>query len=230
MKLVMFDFADTIAELYPSKETLVKEYIFEKTGIDVPTSRLEEVYYYINNTHFYSSVDIRNLDDKREYYTKYNQVYFELLGLSHMVESDGLYDFFKSKDQHWILKEGVKELLESLKRNGCILSLVSNFDKKLKTILIDMGIYDLFDSIYTSQECNLEKPNLDFFRLPLVEHTVDIKNTYFIGDNYHLDFLPAYRLGIYPILLDERDVYPLIDQQHKVSSLRECQRIIGNVK
>lgn len=226
-KLIMFDFADTLATLSPNKETLVQKYIFNKTGIKVPITRLEEIYHCLNNTYFYSSVNIDNAHDKKNYYMKYNRIYFELLGLSHIIDSEGLYDFIKDSNQNWKLKEGAEELLHSLKRDGFLLSLVSNFDIKLKSILRDMNIYELFDSVYISQEYKLEKPNLSFFKLPLKQHDIDVEHTYFIGDNYHLDFLPAYQLKMHSILLDEKNLYPLVDKQHKISSLHEYRNIIG---
>lgn len=227
-KLIIFDFADTIAVLSPRKEELIQEYIYNDSDIKIPIKQIEQAYYYLNNINFYSSVNIHNAHDKQLYYHEYNQTLLELLGIAHIVAAEGLFEHFNVSKQHWVLKEEVILLLQKLKDDNHILSLLSNFDKKLKPLLSKLKVSHLFDSVYISQEHNLEKPDIDFFKLPLIEHNISASNTYFIGDSYHLDFLPAFKLKIHPILLDEKERYSFINKKNRVSSLTQCQEIIGH--
>ena len=223
-KLVMFDFADTIARLSPSKEELLQKFIKNEIDLDVPIAKIAEVYQYATNLIFYSSVAIKELDKKQEFYNEFNNSIISLLGLSHLLDSSKLFAHFKEHGQHWILKNEVKDLFIELKDNGYLLSLVSNFDTRLYDVLDKMHISDYFDSIFVSQEVGLEKPDVGFFKLPLKHHQIESQNSFFIGDSYLLDYLPSSRLGINAILLDENRFYGLV--KNRISNLRELKNII----
>ena len=182
-KLIMFDFADTIAKLSPSKEELLQSYISSELNIEISLEKISETYHYATNLVFYSSVKIQDLKDKKNFYDTFNQNILSLLGLAHLIDTSKLFDYFKEHGQHWILKPGVKNLLAELKTEGCLISLVSNFDTRLYTVLENMEIIDNFDSIFISQEVGVEKPNIEFFKLPLQKHNIECKNSYFIGDS-----------------------------------------------
>lgn len=225
-KLVIFDFADTIAKLSPSKEELFHRFILNELNLDIPLKHIEEVYHYATNLLFYSSVNIQKIESKKEFYKKFNNDILSLLGLAHLIDSEKLFHYFNENGQHWVLKNGVKELFISLKEKGFIISLLSNFDERLNQILKALEIYDLLDSRFISQEIGLEKPDIEFFKLPLNKHNIEAIDTFFIGDSYFLDFLPSQSLGVFPILLDENDRFPLIQKINKISNIAECKDII----
>lgn len=225
-KLIIFDFADTIAKLEPSKELLLQRFIYEEIDLKVSIDKISELYHYVTNTLFYSSVQIQELSSKKDFYLLFNQKLLSLLGVSHQLDANKLFEYFKIHGQHWTLKEGVKSMLERLKSQGYILSLVSNFDTRLYEILEMMQIDNLFDSIFISQEVGLEKPNPAFVNLVLQKHHISPENTIFVGDNYDLDFLPALKNRITPILLDESQRYSLIDKRYKINNILEVEGIL----
>lgn len=229
-RLIIFDFADTLAMLSPSKEKLLQAFIYEESNIMVPYEKIEEIYFYVTNLMFYSSVTIKEIESKKEFYINFNRHILSFLGLSHCIDAEKLFIYFKENGQHWTLKENVKEMLEELRLKNYKVSLVSNFDSRLYSILDDMKITPLFDSIFISQEVGLEKPDINFFRLPLLKHKIKAKNTFFIGDSYQLDFLPSISLGLYPILLDEKDRYATITESNKINSITDCTDIIYNME
>lgn len=225
-KLVIFDFADTIAKLSPSKEELLHKFILNELNLDIPLKHIEEVYHYATNLLFYSSVNIQKIKSKKEFYKNFNNDILCLLGIAHLLNSEKLFHYFNQNGQHWILKNGVKELFKNLKKEGFMVSLVSNFDERLNQILKDLEIYDLLDSRFISQEVGLEKPDINFFKLPLKKHNTEARDTFFIGDSYFLDFIPSQSLGIFPILLDENNRFPLISKIYKINNISECKKII----
>ena len=227
-KLVIFDFADTIAKLSPSKEELLRNFILQEINLDISLKHIQEVYHYATNLLFYSSVNIQRIESKKEFYIKFNNDILSLLGISHLVDSEKLFLYFNENGQHWILKNGVKELFRSLKEKDYLISLVSNFDERLNQILKNLEIDELLDSKFISQEVGLEKPDIEFFKLPLKKHNIDSKNTFFIGDSYFLDFIPSNKLGIFPILLDENNRYPLIPEKNKIKNITDCRDLIFN--
>jgi FMN phosphatase YigB (HAD superfamily) len=225
-KLVMFDFADTIARLSPSKEELLQNYIINEIGITISLEKISEVYHYATNLMFYSSVTIHDIEDKQKFYNNFNENLIALLGLTHLIDSSKLFNYFKEHGQHWQLKNGVQNLFEELHSKKCFISLVSNFDTRLYNILENMGISNHFDSIFISQEVGLEKPNIDFFDLPIKQHNIPKQDCYFIGDSYMLDYLPSNTLGINSILLDENNKYENFGVLTKINQLLDCKKII----
>ena len=227
-KLVIFDFADTIAKLSPSKEELLQNFILQEINLDISLKHIQEIYHYATNLFFYSSVNIKKIESKKEFYIKFNNDILSLLGISHLVDSEKLFHYFNENGQHWILKNDVKEIFMSLKEKNYLISLVSNFDERLNQILKKLEIDGLLDSKFISQEVRLEKPDIEFFKLPLKKHNIDSKNTFFIGDSYFLDFIPSNKLGIFPILLDENNRYPLIPEKNKIKNITDCRDLIFN--
>jgi len=227
-KMIMFDFADTIAELSPLREVLVQDFILMKLNIKIPLNEIKIIHHYVSNILFYSSVKINDNDDKKQFYIKFNQSILSFLGLSHLLEGEDLFNYFKANKQHWVLKDNVKELLIDLKSKDNFVCLVSNFDTRLNEILKDMNIFDLFDSVYISQEVGLEKPDIDFFKLALRKYNMNPKDCFFIGDSYLLDFVPSNSLLINSILLDESSRYSFLPESNRIANILDCKKIIFN--
>jgi len=225
-KIVIFDFADTIAYLSPSKEKILQDFIRQEIGLEIDLVKIKEVYHYVTNLYFYSSVDIKTLNMKELFYIEFNRKVLSLLALEHLIDAKNLFQYFSLHGQHWYLKDNVHALFETLKEEKYLLSLVSNFDKRLYSILEEMKIQHLFDSIFISQEEGLEKPNPSFFSLVLEKHKLKAEEAFFIGDSYHLDFLPSKRLGMSSILLDEDEHYPFLAKEERITSLAACKRIL----
>lgn len=231
IKNIVFDFAETIAELNPSKEQTLFEFL-RKKEIDISIEKISEVYRYLDLLFPYSSVKIDSTTDKKDFYFKYNEKLFLLLGSSHHSEELHIefFNFIISQERHWNLKGGVFDLLNNLKNQGYLLSLLSNFDSKLSDILKKMEIYELFDHVYISQDIGYEKPDVKFFEEFLKCSEYNLDETIYIGDNYLLDFIPANKIGLKTYLLDEINLYTNIED--RLNSITEIKKIKGftNVK
>jgi len=226
IKLISFDFADTLACLMPSKTSIVKEYVEKHSDIILSESTIDESYHYLSNIIFYSSVDIITGEDRVNFYNRFNTQLFKLLGINHLVDASGFYSYIQLNKKHWKLKEGVAELLADLHKKGYLLSLVSNFDDCLNDILKDLGIHHYFHSIHISQTAGVEKPSGEFIGLPLTTHNFEAYEAVFIGDSYHLDFEPSNSLGYHAILLDEQEHYLHLGDQNRVTQLIALTNIL----
>jgi FMN phosphatase YigB (HAD superfamily) len=225
-KLVIFDFADTIAYLGPSKENLIQKFVLDESGFLLDDASITNAYHYLNNSLFYSSVNITNAKDKEDFYKEFNRCLLGLLGVGHLVDFTLLYHFFKANKQHWHLKKETLEVLNALKTRGHTISLVSNFDASLDNLLEHLQVKALFDSIFISQYHGCEKPQPKFLSLPLEAHKVSPSEAYFIGDNYNLDFLPAHKLGMNAVLLDEGQRYKNIPLLTRINTLSEALTLL----
>lgn len=220
IKTVVFDFADTIASLSPSKELLVQTFIKEKINIEVPLKNIEETYFYIQNLYFYSSVNIIDSATKASFYEEFNKKIFSNLGLFHKLEPfiDDFFEYFSKNRKHWVLKKDVKEILDFIQTKNLKIGLISNFDNVLMNILEDhLGIKEYFSYIHISQDVGLEKPDVAFYENFLHKNHLNAEEILYVGDNYELDFLPTTRLGFKSILLDE--------QQHYLHAIKTLERI-----
>ena len=220
--LLIFDFADTIAFLNPSREEIVRSFIKDKTQIEIQLKVISNIYHHVSNINFYSSVDIKNSSSKEDFYYNFNHSLLSFLGMSDVLDPAELHDYFLKNSQHWELKDNFIKQATFIKNQGFKISLLSNFDSRLIDVLKKMNIVNMFDSIFISQDVGMEKPNLQFFELPLEQHNIEPKNSFFLGDSFLLDYVPASKMGMKAILLDENNNYPYVSSRiRSIGSLSE---------
>lgn len=213
MNWVLFDFADTLAELTPRRERLVAELVAKEVGIELGEGQVRRAYRYLDLWSPYSSVRIRRPEDRRTFYLEYNRHLLDALGLSHLLDPARLLTAFEAGETHWQLKAGAMDVLHSLKARGMEIGILSNFDTRLKEIVEDhLGLGGLVDRLHISQAVGLEKPDPRFYRAFFEAQGPDPARCVYIGDNYRLDFLPARAMGLETLLLDETGLYPHLPQ------------------
>ena len=233
IKTVVFDFADTIAKLAPSKETIVQKFIKERLSIDIPLEKIAQTYFYLQNVYFYSSVKITDISRKKEFYRDYNMRVFSNLGVLHLMEDylDDFFDYFTKNKKHWIIKPEALEVFNYLQTKNIHIGLISNFDIVLHDLLdTHLKIKPYFAYLHVSQEVGYEKPDQRFYESFLQTYSLDPKETLYIGDSYELDFLPSQKLGFQSVLLDEDNHYESIKDFPKISSLIDVISILEGEK
>jgi HAD superfamily hydrolase (TIGR01549 family) len=232
IKNILLDFAETIAELKPTREDILEDFLVQKK-IKISKQKIYQVYKYIDISLPYSSVKINNIVDKNNFYLKYNHQLFTMLGLVHFSEdiNKEFLDFFLGIKKHWTIKTDLFELLKELKKDGYSLSLISNFDTRLKDILHNLKLDDFFDFVHISQEAGLEKPDINFYKSFFEISKYNMSETIYIGDSYLLDYAPAKKIGLNVYLLDESHLYSHINE--RIISILDVEKSIqgkDNVK
>ncbi|KAF3324259.1 haloacid dehalogenase-like hydrolase domain-containing protein 3 [Carex littledalei] len=106
-----------------------------------------------------------------------------------------VYEHFAHGDA-WRLPAGAYETLHELKDAGVKLAVVSNFDTRLRKLLKDLGVADLFDANIISSEVGYEKPAPEIFSVALDQIKVEASKTVHIGDDEKADKAGAYAVGI----------------------------------
>lgn len=229
IKTVVFDFADTIARLEPSKEKIMKQYLKERLSITISMEKIAQAYFYLQNFSFYSSVKIVTPEQKKEFYREYNKKIFSTLGILHHVEPflDDFFAYFIECNKHWVIKPEALDLLQYLKSKKIQIGLISNFDTVLYDILEkNLQIKEFFSYIHISQEIGLEKPDIGFYKNFLEKYELNQQTILYVGDNYQLDFLPTYELGFKSLLLDEEQHYTSLPNLPRISSLHEIKALL----
>ncbi|KAH9773862.1 F14L17.7 protein [Citrus sinensis] len=75
-------------------------------------------------------------------------------------------------------------------------AVVSNFDTRLRKLLKDLNVIDLFDAVVISSEVGCEKPDPRIFKAALDQMSVEASRTVHIGDDEKADKQGANSLGI----------------------------------
>lgn len=219
----LFDFADTLAELRPGREGIVAGYVERETGIRLPADVIARSYKALDLLMHYSSVHTRTAGERADFYLDYNQRLLALLGLSHLISAEGLFSAFGDSRKHWELKDGVHDVLRALRDRGLRIGVISNFDACLERIVSDrLGLSDMIDHLHVSQVEGLEKPDPAFYLGFFEKHGIDIGRSFYVGDSYVLDFLPATRIGLKALLLDEAGLYV-----HCPHAIRHVGEVMG---
>lgn len=105
-----------------------------------------------------------------------------------------LYSHF-SKPGVWVLYDDVGRCLDRL-ANQFRLAVVSNFDRRLRHILEDLGVGSRFERLFISSEIGCEKPDPTIFRQALEVMEVEPERCLHIGDDPERDWAGAAAAGI----------------------------------
>jgi FMN phosphatase YigB (HAD superfamily) len=217
----LFDFADTLAELQPSRHDIVADYIARVGHLRIGADAIARAYKAVDLMLPYSSVQTRTREQRDDFYREYNGQLFALLGVSHLADPAGLIAAFCERKAHWQLKPGARDTLVTLRGRGYRIGIISNFDTRLEQVVHDhLGLGDMVDYLHISQAEGVEKPDPRFYLGFFERHGLRIEHSAYVGDSYTLDFLPATGISLKAWLLDEAGLYP---------HLPEAIRSIGDV-
>jgi putative hydrolase of the HAD superfamily len=120
------------------------------------------------------------------------------------VQSDGTFDqeaWFEDLYSHfsepgvWVMYDDVGRCLDRL-ANRFRLAVISNFDRRLRRILEDLGIASRFERLFISSEIGCEKPHPAIFQQALEIMEVEAGRCLHVGDDPDRDWAGAAAAGI----------------------------------
>ncbi|KAL2546847.1 Haloacid dehalogenase-like hydrolase (HAD) superfamily protein [Forsythia ovata] len=127
---------------------------------------------------------------------------------------EDVYKYYANGDA-WHLPDGAHETMSLLKDSGVKLAVVSNFDTRLRKLLKDLNVLDLFDAVIISSEIGYEKPDENIFKAALDQISVDASKAVHVGDDTKADKTGANAVGINCWLWGE-DVKTFSDIQNRI--------------
>lgn len=138
----------------------------------------------------------------------------------------------------WHKYPGAIELLESLKKRGRILGVISNFDERLEQILLETSIRSYFSFVLTSYNFGTEKPDVSIFkealRLTQLRHGIDLRpeQALHVGDTIRDDYVGA-KNAKWNAVLVRHDEQPVQDERvpkdHVVRGLPELRDYLDSL-
>lgn len=122
------------------------------------------------------------------------------------VLRSALVALYSVTQKNWYLEKDAIPTLETLKKNGFQLGLVSNTsdDRNVQTIVDRLGIREYFKTIITSAGFGIRKPDRRIFQYALDQFQVEPSAAAMIGDTLEADIHGANQMGIYSIWITRR--------------------------
>jgi 2-haloalkanoic acid dehalogenase type II len=102
--------------------------------------------------------------------------------------------------------DGVAEILESLKKRGIKLGIISNaFAGHARIILTNLGLEHFFSSIVDCGDVKAYKPMKEPFERVVQELIVDVSRSLYVGDEYYADMVGAKSVGMMTVWINNRE-------------------------
>lgn len=112
----------------------------------------------------------------------------------------------KAYDRHWRHVPGSIELLDSLRRAGAWLGVVTNGRKSDQLPKLErLGLLARFDDVLISEVLGCEKPSPEFFAQAAARARVDPSDCVVVGDLWHTDIVGAVASGMSAVWLNRYD-------------------------
>ncbi len=206
---VLFDVGNTLLYPYPSVSHVVRD-ILSEAGHDRDLSSIEELMPLVDE--YYE--DRYRADDT--FWTNEEETSGVWVGMYALLcrrlgiedEAEGLahevYDKF-GRAEHWRPFEDVPGALERLRARGLKLGIVSNWDRRLVGILEGMGLGGMLDTVVSSADVGMHKPDPRIFELACARLDVEPGRAMHVGDHPYADVLGAKAAGLRAVLIDRHD-------------------------
>lgn len=129
-----------------------------------------------------------------------------------LVDAPALRGFFEAiyarfeKPESWRVYDDVRPALESLRRRGVRLAVVSNWDARLVPLLERLGLTAYFDAVLISAEVGFAKPSPEIFAAAVARLGAVPGAVLHVGDNAREDVAGARGAGLAAVRIDRRQV------------------------
>jgi putative hydrolase of the HAD superfamily len=134
-----------------------------------------------------------------------------------------VYEEFGRADR-WRAYDDVVPALMRLKQRGRRLGIISNWDRRLAGLLDGLGIAGLLDTIVSSAEVGLHKPDPRIFQLACDRVGVQPGDAVHVGDHHYADILGASAVGMIPVLIDRQETP---DPDRGIDTLDALEAFLG---
>ncbi len=131
-------------------------------------------------------------------------------------------------DQRCHILPSARKIIGKLKEDGANVGLISNGDDE--EVLYHLGdLVELFDSVITSENVGLYKPDPGIFKIALDALGADASNSLHVGDNLRIDVEGSNRAGVGSIWYNKRNKRPLdgIQPMFTISDMEEVLEIVN---
>jgi putative hydrolase of the HAD superfamily len=126
--------------------------------------------------------------------------------------------------RRWRAYDDVLPALARLKRRGMKVGIISNWDRRLETLLVGLGLGPALDTIVSSAAVGLHKPDPRIFALASERMGVAPGDAVHVGDHHYADILGATAAGMQAVLIDRHGGDPT---GRAITTLDELESFLG---
>jgi len=231
IQIVFFDAGETLLHAHPSFPELFVE-VCRRNDIDMDVERVREVQERLA-PHLVELAEETGVtepslsaDDSLIFWSHLYRRLLGELGIANEQLVGELYRTFSNSASYRLFDDALPALRE-VERQGYRLGLISNFERWLEEMLVELEVGHIFDTTVISAIEGMEKPNLEIYRRAIERARVDPSSAVHVGDSPTMDVEPATAVGMRGILLDRYDRYA--DRPHeRITSLSELPALLAN--
>jgi len=207
---VVFDCADTLLRLDPSREVIFRDAAAEE-GVDLQLSDIAHAYELVDFALKMKSSELKSFRAKSEFYRTYNAGLCAALGIRQSLErlNSVLIQRF-SERRRWIAFEDAADTLRVIGERVPV-HVLANWDKGLDHVMRHAGLRELVHDVAASEILGAEKPDRACFDAFCTRNALNANRLIYVGNEYIADVIGAREAGMTPVLLDRNDRLPTAD-------------------
>lgn len=230
VRAVFFDVGNTLLYPYPSVPHVVREvlaeagHVHDLTAIDA-LMPLVDAYYedrYREDDSFW-----RSEEETSSVWVGMYSLLCRRLDIHETAEALAMrvYDEFGDAAR-WRAYADVAPALVRLRARGCRLGIISNWDMRLSGLLGGLGLGEMLDTVVSSAEVGLHKPDPRIFELACERLGVAPEEAAHVGDHVYADVLGARAVGMTPVLIDRHGICAP-EGEEPITSLEALEERLG---
>jgi putative hydrolase of the HAD superfamily len=225
IKAVFFDLYFTLVGYKPSQEE-VEAGLLRKLGFDVKPEALRRPFSVANEIIYEELIprpaSRRSKEEMTVLYAQFHRNILKEAGIA--VGEDvinALLTGMLEVKMNLVLFDDVLPALDTLKKRGLTVGLISNIERNMSGVLDELGLSPRLDVVVTSVEAGANKPRPEIFRYALRQAGVRPPEAIYVGDQYRVDVLGARGAGLRGILLDRYGHHEDISDCPRIKTLTE---------
>ncbi len=230
IEIVFLDAGETILYPHPSFSELFARIVSE-AGREITAGDVEEVRRRLA-PHLVDMVEDSGAEggislseaSSKTFWTFLYRRFLEELGMADEELVKRLFATFSSTSTYR-LYDDVLPALHELSERGYRLGLISNFERWLEEMLVELEVGHIFDVAVISGIEGVEKPDASIYLRALEKAGVAAGDAVHVGDSPGLDVEPARSVGIETVLLDRLGRYEGHDGR-RIESLKELPDLL----
>ena len=168
IKAISFDFYNTLVRFWPGLEEIQQVACWE-LGINVSKEGIAQGYskadVYFNRENEESPLALRSEEERREFFTRYEQMILETAGVQ--VSTDlarRIWDMAMTTPKDFLPFEDTLPALQDLRARGYCLGVISNLRRDMDELCQRLGLAEYLDFCVNPQQAGYEKPHAPIFR------------------------------------------------------------------
>ena len=230
IKAVFFDLYQTLVHYRPTQAELEADALnklgFKVTAaaLDLPILTANE---FLSQKMAERPLSRRSWEEVVALYTEYQRIVLREAGIQAEEKTVmTLLGMMQQVKMDIVLFDDVLPALTGLKQRGLLTGLISNIEQNMNESMQQLGILSKLDTVVTSQDAGVSKPQPEIFRYAMQKVKVSPDESIYVGDQYQVDIIGSRTAGMKGILIDRVGYYRDKLDCPKIKSLQEITNFL----